>query len=235
MNISDGGEDAVSGREFDLKTGKFVRAGFALPHGKQRLAWENKDTLLVARDWGNGTMTKSGYPFVVKRWRRGTPLDRAEEMLRGAATDETGASGRVLHDAQGHSLAIYRRGVTFFEAQQFVETSRGVERLAVPAKSDIGGMIDGRIIVEIHEDWTPGGQRFRQGALLELKLADVVKDPMHLRCSSPQNRSSLKTPASAGHGGVRRWRTGMHAVGEWLDQGQTHASRQCGGRHYFHE
>jgi prolyl oligopeptidase len=181
--ISDGGEDAISGREFDLKTSKFVADGFALPHGKQNLSWEDKDTLLVSRNWGPGTMTKSGYAFVVKRWRRGTPVERAEEIFRGAATDETGSTGRILHDAQGHSLVVFRRGVTFFETQWSVQTPRGVERLAVPGKSAIPGMIDGRIIVELHEDWTPAaaGRKFREGSLVEMKLADVVKDPAHLK------------------------------------------------------
>src|SRR5262252_3826280 len=104
-------------------------------------------------------------------------------MFRGAATDETGVLFAVLHDAQGHSLVIYRRGVTFFAPEWFVETTRGVERLAVPVKSDLSGLIDGRVIVEIHEDWTPaaGGQKFRQGSLVELKLLDVLKDPAHLK------------------------------------------------------
>jgi prolyl oligopeptidase len=30
-------------------------------------------------------MTESGYPFVVKRWTRGTPLASATEVLRGAS------------------------------------------------------------------------------------------------------------------------------------------------------
>jgi prolyl oligopeptidase len=183
VNISDGGEDAISSREFDLKTGRFVAGGFTLPHGKQEAAWEDKDTLLVSRDWGADTMTKSGYPFVVKRWRRGTPLDRAEEMFRGAATDETGSDGRVLLDAQGNKLVFFRRGVTFFEQQYFVQTSRGVERFAIPAKSGISGLISGRVIVDLREDWTPaaGGPKFQQGSLVELKLADVLKDPEHLK------------------------------------------------------
>src|SRR5579859_2789501 len=64
--LSAGGEDADTLREFDLKTGKFVAGGFVLPKSKQQVAWVDKDTLLVARDWGKGTMTTSGYPFVVK-------------------------------------------------------------------------------------------------------------------------------------------------------------------------
>ena len=76
-------------REFNLKTGKFVDGGFVLPRSKQVVAWADKDTLLVSRDWGAGTMTKSGYPFVVKLWKRGQPLDQAKEVYRGAETDAT--------------------------------------------------------------------------------------------------------------------------------------------------
>jgi prolyl oligopeptidase len=67
--LSDGGEDAIIQREFNLKTGTFVQGGFVLPRSKQQVAWFDKDTLLVASDWGSGTMTHSGYPFVVKLWK----------------------------------------------------------------------------------------------------------------------------------------------------------------------
>jgi len=85
--LSAGGEDAVSLREFDLRTCKFVPGGFVLSRSKQSVAWIDKDTLIVARDWGAGTMTKSGYPFVVKRWKRGQPLENAREVSRGKQTD----------------------------------------------------------------------------------------------------------------------------------------------------
>ena len=57
-----------------------------LPHGKQRLAWENEDTLWVAREWQPGELTTSGYPFIVKRLKRGQSLSAAPEVFRGAAT-----------------------------------------------------------------------------------------------------------------------------------------------------
>ena len=66
--------------------------GFVLPHSKQNVDWLDKDSLLVARDWGAGTMTKSGYPFVVKLWKRGQPLDQAKEVFRGTDNDVS-ASG----------------------------------------------------------------------------------------------------------------------------------------------
>ena len=180
--LSAGGEDADTGREFDLKKNEFVAGGFVLPHSKQGVSWVDKDTLLVARDWGAGTMTASGYPFVVKEWKRGTPLESAKEVFRGEATDVR-AGGSVLQDGQGDRLQAFFRGVTFFESQTYVRTPRGVERLAIPAKADLAGLIAGRVLVELHEDWTPAGaeKTFKQGSVVELKLADVMKDPGHLK------------------------------------------------------
>ena len=90
INLSDGGEDAVTLREFDLVSGAFVQGGFDIPTSKQNEAWLDKDSLLLARDWGEGSMTKSGYPFVVKLVQRGQPLSAAREIYRGAASDQVG-------------------------------------------------------------------------------------------------------------------------------------------------
>ncbi len=182
VQLSDGGEDATTNREFDLKQGKFVEGGFVSPHSKQDMTWVDQDTVLVTRDWGAGTMTSSGYPFVVKVWKRGTPLRAATEVFRGKPTDEA-VDTTVLHDAQGESLQILRRNLTFFESETYVRTPRGVERLAIPAKANVVGLLRGRVLVEVTEDWTPsaGGATFRQGSLLELLLPEVMKDPAHLK------------------------------------------------------
>ena len=56
VSLSDGGKDAAERREFDIDAGEFVAGGFFLPEGKQSAVWLDADTLLVARDWGPGTM-----------------------------------------------------------------------------------------------------------------------------------------------------------------------------------
>ena len=182
VGLSSGGEDAETLREFNLKTGKFVDGGFALPHSKQNVSWLDKDTLFVSRDWGPGTMTKSGYPFVVKEWKRGTALDSAKEVFRGQETDIS-AAAYTIHDASGDTLTVFGRGVTFFENQTFVLTADGPKQLAIPAKSNLSGLIDGRVLLTISEDWTPAGQAksFKQGSLLQMKLADILRDPAHLK------------------------------------------------------
>ncbi|ADW70120.1 prolyl oligopeptidase family serine peptidase [Granulicella tundricola] len=180
--LSNGGEDAVTEREFDLKAAKFVDGGFVLPHSKQSVSWQDKDTLLVAREWGPGTLTNSGYPFVVKRWKRGTPLESAAEIFRGQPTDEVGSSARVMHDASGHRLVVFHRGVTFFTNQTFVETPGGLKQLAIPPKAGLGGMIDGQVLIDTHEDWTTDtGAVIKAGSLAAVKLEDLLRDPAHLK------------------------------------------------------
>jgi len=180
VQLSAGGEDAISAREFDLKTEKFIDSGFTLSHSKQNIAWKDHDTLLVARDWGPGTMTTSSYPFVVKEWKRGTPLDSAVEVFRGKPTDISAGAG-VMHDGSGNSLEIFFRGVTFFENEQWVMTPTGAKKLNIPAKSNLSGMIEGRVLLSIDEDWTVNGKTFKQGSLLEMPLAAVLSDPEHLK------------------------------------------------------
>ena len=128
LNLSDGGEDAVTVREFDLTTGKFVTDGFVLPLSKQDASWLDANTLLVSRDWGPGTMTASGYAFVVKTLSRGQPLDQAKEVFRGQETDQVGSGTAVLTDGQGNRLPLIVRGTTFFGHETFAYTPPGAVR-----------------------------------------------------------------------------------------------------------
>ncbi len=50
---------------------------------KSDVAWLNRDTLLVGTDFGPGSMTDSGYPRIVKEWKRGTPISEAKTLFEG--------------------------------------------------------------------------------------------------------------------------------------------------------
>jgi prolyl oligopeptidase len=182
VSLSDGGEDANTQREFDLKTGEFVKNGFVLPASKQDVAWVDKDTLLVARNWGDGTMTQSGYPFVVKLWKRGQSLDQAKEVYRGTQTDVQVAPF-TINDGQGHTAVLINRGVNFFESEISFYTSGVTKKIFVPGKCQLHGMLDGQIFVELNEDWKPKGlsTTFPQGSLIALSLEAIRKDPVHLK------------------------------------------------------
>ncbi|BAV64990.1 prolyl oligopeptidase family serine peptidase [Sphingobium cloacae] len=170
INLSDGGEDAVSLREFDLTTGQFVPGGFDIPTSKQNEAWLDPDTILLARDWGEGTMTASGYPFVVKAVKRGEPLAAAKEIYRGEASDQVGVHPMLLSDGQGNRAAFLYRGVTFFGNQTFLLTAQGPKKLPLPTRSNVQGMIDGQVLIQTSEDWTSGGVDVPAGSLAAVPL-----------------------------------------------------------------
>lgn len=182
IGLSAGGEDAETLREFDLKSGKFVPNGFALPKSKQDLAWIDRNTLLVDRDWGAGTLTTSGYPFVVKVWKRGTPLKQAKEVYRGLRSD-VAVSPVTLNDSEGHQLTLISRGINFFESDLFIWTPRGTRQLALPKKNQVEGLLSNRLIVSLNEDWNPAGsaKTFAKGSVVALKLNSLLKDPTHLK------------------------------------------------------
>ena len=89
VSLSRGGSDAAVVREFDMATRQFVADGFTLPEGRHNVAWEDENTVLVGADFGDGSLTNVGLPRLVKRWRRGEPLQRAETIFAGEQTDVT--------------------------------------------------------------------------------------------------------------------------------------------------
>jgi prolyl oligopeptidase len=182
LGLSDGGEDALTWREFDLRSASFVQDGFVLPRGKTRVAWQDKDTLLVAREWNPGDLTTSGYPFIVKRVKRGEPLEAAQEVFRGTATDGGyGVQPFVIHDATGHRAIFIQRPLTTFEFETYLVTGKGAAKLAIPSKAEIEGMIKGRVLVKLGEDWKLGATTFAQGSLVSLDLAATTQHPDRLK------------------------------------------------------
>ena len=151
--LSEGGEDAQTYREFDLAAGRFVDGGFVLPTSKQGATWIDRDTLLVSRDWGQGTMTASGYPFVVKMVKRGQPLDQAREVFRGEPGDQLGTYAGTFTDGQGHRAVLIERQKTFFGSDKLLWTAAGVRPLPIPARVRATALLDGQLIFETSEAW----------------------------------------------------------------------------------
>jgi prolyl oligopeptidase len=200
--LSDGGEDAVTIREFDLRKRAFVRGGFALPTSKQSAVWEDADTLIVARAWTKGELTKSGYPYIVKRLQRGRPLSSAVEIYRGSSSDAR-LKVKAFADAQGRQAVVIQRGVTFFDWETSVVTRSGAKRLGLPAKSSVLELFDGQLIVKLDEEWPAAGPQFTRGVLVAIDLAQALAAPDALRPAvvfAPNELQSVEEVAGTRNG-----------------------------------
>jgi len=197
VSLSDGGKDAVTVREYDTVEKRFVEGGFVAPEGKQNVSWLDKDTLMIARDWGPGTMTKSSYPFVLKLWKRGTPAAQATEMFRGTEEDIS-VSGYTLRDPNGKTLAVFiNRGVSFFESETYAWIDGKAVKLPFPLKSSVQSLVDGRLVLTLDEDWT--AQNLKQGDLVALDLKALLADPAKARAElilRPTARQSIEAVTS---------------------------------------
>ena len=180
VNLSNGGQDAVEVREYDTQTRQFVEGGFHIPEGKHRLTWLDADTLLVATDFGPGTLTESGYPYIVRALSRGQTLDQAVEVYRGDQGDGGyGISPSVYRGPDGAVEAvILTRPLDTFRAERWQYLNGGdVAWLDLPERVDIHGTLGDRLIFTVEEDWTFDGQVIPSGALVAVELARLYSDP----------------------------------------------------------
>ncbi len=176
--LSDGGEDATILREFDTATKSFVEGGFVLDKKSQGgVQWIDENTLLVGRDFGEGTLTDSEYPFTARVWQRGTSIDDAPEIFRGEASDvSSGVS--LLRDNSGTIQArVAYRGVSFHERLYFVEQNDEWVQLDLPKKASPYGIVDGHILLSTDVDWTVDGQTFVADSLIAVELEAFRADP----------------------------------------------------------
>ncbi len=176
--LSDGGEDATVMREFDTATKSFVDDGFVIDSKSQGGAeWLDADTLLVSRDFGEGTLTDSEYPFTTRVWKRGTPLANAPEIFRGEPSDVS-AGASLLRDNTGtvHARLGYR-GVTFHEREFFVDRNGQWVKLDLPKKASPYGIVDDHLIYSTDVDWTVDGQTFPADSLIAVDLEEWKADP----------------------------------------------------------
>jgi prolyl oligopeptidase len=188
VSLSDGGEDAVTTREMAFPAGTFVPGGFDIPHAKQVVEWETPDSLILGTDWGPGSMTASGYPFIIKRLKRGQTLAGAQEIFRGAPGD-VAVEVQGLTDGQGHHVVVLERGLDFFRSQFFTVLPDSVEKLNLPEKSEIEGLLDDRLIVKINENF----DGFAAGCLLALDLGQASARPVLV--FAPDSRQAIDAVA----------------------------------------
>jgi prolyl oligopeptidase len=163
ISLSRGGSDAAVVREFDMRTREFVVDGFELPEAKTQITWEDQNTVLVGTDFGEGSLTDSGYPRLVKRWRRGQPLEQAETLFSGAPTDVIVAAG--VDRTPGFERTTLTRALDFFNDESY--ELRGGELIRIDAPTDATVSIHRNwLLIELRTDWLTGGVEYPAGALL---------------------------------------------------------------------
>jgi prolyl oligopeptidase len=171
--LSRGGADASVYREFDTVTRTFVEDGFVVPEAKSRIAWQDVDTLWLGTDFGEGSLTTSGYPRFVKEWKRGTPLEAATTVFEGSV-DQVMVVGLSDHSLdRRHDLV--KLIPEFFRGTDFLRLGGRLVKLDLPEDAELKGFFKDRMLVRLRSDWTVGGATYPQDALLAIDLDEFLQ------------------------------------------------------------
>ncbi len=167
VSLSRGGADAVEIREFDTVEKAFVKDGFFLPESKGGATWLDEDTLYIARDFGPGTLTTSGYPRIVAEWKRGTKLAQAKVIFEGKKEDVS-VSARVVNE-KDRKYEHLSRAITFWESEEYIHEGGKWVRLATPLDARISTAHQW-LLVNLRTDWKPAGATYKAGSLIGMNL-----------------------------------------------------------------
>ncbi len=178
ISLSRGGSDASIVREFDMITREFVADGFDLDEAKSQVSWEDPDTVLVGTDFGADTLTDSGYPRLVKRWRRGTPLADAETVFEGARSDVNvvASTSRI----PGFERTLIGRGLDFWNEELY--ELRGAELIRIDTPTDASVSLHREwLLVELRSEWFMGDTSYGSGSLLAAKYEEFLSGTAQLQ------------------------------------------------------
>jgi prolyl oligopeptidase len=173
VRLSPGGSDASVEREFDTGPKQFVSGGFSLPEAKSSVAWRDEDTLWVGTDFGSGSLTTSGYPRIVKLWKRGTPLSSARTVFEGKSEDVASrGSSEILSDGR---YDLITRTPAFYRHESFLLLGDRPVKLDLPEDSEPRAFFRDRLLFSLRSDWTAGGKTYRAGSLLSTGVDDLLR------------------------------------------------------------
>ena len=188
ISLSRGGADASVVREFDTATKQFIEGGFTLPEAKSSVTWKDLDTLYVGTDFGPDSLTDSGYPRLLKEWRRGTRLAEAKLLYEGQKSDI--AVGGFRSWDHGHVRDFISRAITFFTSETFLRDGDKLIRIEVPIDADVETW-DDQLLIRLRSNWKIGDKTWPEGAYLGISLEDFLKGErgFHMLFTPSANRS----------------------------------------------
>jgi prolyl oligopeptidase len=214
VSLSRGGADADVTREFDMTTKTWVEGGFSRPEAKGGMGWIDRDHVYVYTDFGEGSMTESGYPRIAKRWTRGTPMEQAEVVYEGKPDDMYIAA--IHDDTPGYERDFVSRTLAFYNDELYLRADDGsLTRIDVPNSVNKGVHKDW-LLLELREPYTPEGEEGEEGEGKTWPAGSLIAADFDAFMAGKREFTALFTPTQSTSLASYTW-TRNHLVLNVLD------------------
>jgi prolyl oligopeptidase len=192
LSLSRGGADAIVTREFDVESKTFVEDGFNLEEARTAISFIDRDSVFVGTNFGEGSLTESGYPRIAKKWKRGTPLSDAELVYEGK-TEDIGVFATVVNTPEKNHLLVVRAD-TFFTQEVFYYQQGNLTKLDIPADATPATFFRDQILINLKTDWERDGETWKQGSLISINTDDLLKgEGKVVSVVDPDSRSAISS------------------------------------------
>lgn len=190
VNLSNGGGDAVVIKEFDAKSKSFIKNGFILAEAKGDASYWDVNTLIVATDFGPGTMTSSGYARQVKLWKRGTDFKEAKLIFEGKETDVASYGYKMIDGDK--SYLIVGHSMTFYTGESFLVQDEKLVKLDLPEDVGVSGILQDQLILQLKSNWNVNGEQYSRGSLVSADFSELIKGNKVIKdVYWPEQRTSI--------------------------------------------
>lgn len=192
ISLSRGGADADVTREFDIPSRQFVKDGFYLPESKGGASFIDMDTVFVGTNFGEGSMTASGYPRITKLWKRGTPLSEAKTLYEGTPED-IGVFSTLIHTAEkDYPMVVV--APTFFTNTYYLLQDGELKKLDIPQDADLETIFQNQLLISLKSDWERDGTTWKQGMLVSIDLDKLLQGEGKVSVVvEPDSRSAISS------------------------------------------
>jgi prolyl oligopeptidase len=170
--LSPGGGDAVVRREFDTVEQRWVEDGFFLPLAKSDVSWRDENSLWIDTDFGEGSLTESGYPRISKLWTRGTPLEEAKHVF-DVPENWVSLMTYSMHTPEGRYDVVTTTPV-YFKGHHYLVLGDRKVKLDLPIDVKFRGFFKDHLLISLRSDWTVAESTYLQDSLLAIDLDDFL-------------------------------------------------------------
>lgn len=196
LALSDGGKDENQIREFNTETKSFVKNGFFLDESKGGAEWVDKNNLLIFRNFGDGSLTSSGYPRQVKLWRRGTAPEKAKLLFE---TDKNNVGAWVLTSYQNNKPLIFIVDMqSFYKKDLYFLNGEKTEKIEYPTDANYIAFHKNEILISLQSDWKVNGTTYKEGSLVSFNLVKSLAGKLAVTTIwQPDAKSSFISASSS--------------------------------------